>query len=272
VESPAAVLGLVLVELGVGAIVLMWVAPTWNAVRHGFEILVGSTAALATLGAWAALRGPLRPLADGSARLALALTLATALLAAASVAALLARRPPLGRVIGLASAATGVAALVPLGLLRASTGVGAPVVGIIELATGAFFLGAVWDGMLLGHWYLVEKRLSNRYMVWMAWVTVGAVVAGLVSVLLSATDPAPCAGLTQAAGEACRLTYSPILSVGSLTVIFGAGLVTLVGMTAGFNVKLAREGGRSIQAATGMAYLAVIMAPAAEFAAKLRYY
>jgi hypothetical protein len=50
----------------------------------------------------------------------------------------------------------------------------------------------------------------------------------------------------------------------------GAG--DLIALIAGFNVKLAREGGRSIQASTGMFYLAVILAPAVEFAAKVRFF
>jgi len=48
--------------------------------------------------------------------------------------------------------------------------------------------------------------------------------------------------------------------------------LALVALIAGFNVKLAHEGGRSIQASTGMFYLAVILAPAAEFAAKVRFF
>jgi hypothetical protein len=133
-------------------------------------------------------------------------------------------------------------------------------------------MGAIWVGMILGHWYLVERRLSNRYMVWMAWVNVGAVVAGLGSVLLSARNSVPCAGLTGAAFEACARQFSPVLLIGSMTIILGLGVLSLVALISGFNVKLAREGGRSIQASTGMFYLAVILAPAVEFAAKVRYF
>ncbi|MBW3621659.1 MAG: hypothetical protein KY461_15555, partial [Actinobacteria bacterium] len=136
----------------------------------------------------------------------------------------------------------------------------------------AFLLGAIWDGMVLGHWYLVERRLSNRYMVWIAWANAAAVLAGYVSVALSARHPVPCAGLTGGELEACALTFSPILTIGSMTIIMGAGVLALIAIIAGFNIKLAREGGRSIQASTGMFYLAVILAPAAEFAAKVRFF
>jgi uncharacterized membrane protein YidH (DUF202 family) len=114
--------------------------------------------------------------------------------------------------------------------------------------------------MILGHWYLVERRLSNRYMVWMAWANVGAVLAGLGSVLLSARNAVPCAGLTDAALEACTRQFSPVLLIGSMTIVLGLGVLALVALISGFNVRLAREGGRSIQASTGMFYLAVILA------------
>ena len=39
---------------------------------------------------------------------------------------------------------------------------GRPALGALALATGALFLGATVDGLLLGHWYLVDRRLSNR--------------------------------------------------------------------------------------------------------------
>jgi hypothetical protein len=133
-------------------------------------------------------------------------------------------------------------------------------------------MGAIWVGMILGHWYLVERRLSNRYMVWIAWVNVGAIAAGLGSVLLSGRNTAPCMNLTGAAFEQCVRMFSPILRIGAMTVILGLGVLALLALIAGFNVKLAKEGGRSIQASTGMFYLAVILAPAVEFAAKVRYF
>jgi tellurite resistance protein TehA-like permease len=67
-------------------------------------------------------------------------------------------------------------------------------------------------------------------------------------------------------------TFSPVLRIGSMTIVLGLGVLALIALIAGFNVKLAREGGRSIQASTGMFYLAVILAPAAEFAAKVRFF
>jgi hypothetical protein len=281
VDVPAAVLAIVLAETAVGGLVFLWFAPTWGAVRHGYEILLGTTLALMAWGAWGALRTPLATTVERSPDLAGPAgqletgLLVTTIVAALSVVALVARAPAVGRWLGVGATALGLATFLPLAALRAERlgdGGAAVGLGVLELVAGAILLGAIWDGMVLGHWYLVERRLSNRYMIWMAWVNVGAVVAGLVSVALSARNPVPCAGLTGAELQGCALTFSPILTIGSMTIIMGVGVLALIAIISGFNVKLAREGGRSIQASTGMFYLAVILAPAAEFAAKVRFF
>lgn len=278
---PAAVLAVVLAEVAVGGLAILWASPTWRAVRHGYEILLGSTLALMALGAWASLRTPLDTVIE-SATTDTTLHAATwtgrglaavATLAGLSAVLLLIRQAMAGRIVGIVSAVVGVLTLVPLALLRTATdSPGGFPQGLIELLLGAFFLGAVWDGLILGHWYLVERRLSKSYMEWMARVNIAAVIAGALAVLLSARNPVPCAGLTGRDLELCALTFSPLLSIGSTTLLMGFGVVALVAIIAGFNYKLAQEGGRSIQAATGMFYLAVILAPAAEFAAKVRFF
>ena len=97
--------------------------------------------------------------------------------------------------------------------------------------------------MILGHWYLVKKRLSNKYMVWIAWANVAAVVAGLIAVGLSA-QPVPCAGLDAdgAAAEACAFSFSPLLAVGPMTLLIGFGVLFIIAVIAYFNVRLANEG------------------------------
>ncbi len=286
-DAPAAVLALVLATTAVGSSALLWAAPTWGAVRHGYEILTGATVVLLAWGAWAAFAAPVRTLEGtgelGSGELARTLLLALAVLTALAAVALAVKVPPLvARVLGLAATVAGLAAFVPLAAVRAGLAVGRtdgalPIgevaLGVVELLAGAVLMGAIWVGMILGHWYLVERRLTNRYMVQIAWVNVAAVGAGLVSVLLSARNPAPCADL--AAGPAfqqCAQTFSPILRIGSMTIILGLGVLAIIALISAFNVKLAREGGRSIQASTGMFYLAVILAPAVEFAAKVRFF
>jgi hypothetical protein len=278
VEAPAAVLALVLAMTAVGSSVLLWFAPTYGAVRQGYEVLTGASVALLAWGAWASLRAPVATLggtpqaADG--QLALQLLLALTVLTAVASAVRILKVPDLvARVLGGLATLAGLAAFVPIAAVRAAgEGAGGLAQGVVELLLGGFLLGAIWVGMILGHWYLVERRLSNRYMVWIAWANVGAVVAGVASVLLSSRNPIPCEGLAGSAFETCVRTFSPVLRIGSMTIVLGLGVLALLALIAGFNVKLAKEGGRSIQASTGMFYLAVILAPAAEFAAKVRFF
>ncbi|MCC5948461.1 MAG: hypothetical protein JJT89_08395 [Nitriliruptoraceae bacterium] len=275
--SPAAVLALVLAMTAVGSSGLLWLAPTFGALRHGYEMLTGVSVALLAWAASASLSTPVSTLsgdAAASGSLARTLLLVSAGLTAAGVVALVAKLPSiLARLLGIAATLAGLAAFVPLAAVRTDRGgAGGTVQGVIELTLGSVLMGAIWVGMILGHWYLVERRLSNRYMVWIAWANVGALVAGLASVLLSGRNPAPCEGLVEEAFERCALTFAPVLRIGSMTIILGLGVLALLALIAGFNVKLAKEGGRSIQASTGMFYLAVILAPAVEFAAKVRFF
>ncbi|MEX0868583.1 MAG: hypothetical protein WD011_02830, partial [Nitriliruptoraceae bacterium] len=195
--AASAVFALVLLMTAVGSSALLWLAPTFGAVRHGYELLTGATVVLLAWGGWSALAAPLDSLTDAGAiaaggRLG---TLVVVMIVAtvAAIAALFLRVPAIvARVLGVAATFAGIAAFHPLAVIR---DVGSParglVAGIAELAAGSLFLGAIWVGMILGHWYLVERRLSNRYMVFIAWTNVAAVVAGLVSLLLSARNPVP---------------------------------------------------------------------------------
>ena len=115
------------------------------------------------------------------------------------------------------------------------------------------------DGLLLGHWYLVDRRLSNRPIAALATWLVAGVAAALVS-----------AALGGARGSAVDQSLSPLLAFPNLTVYLAIGLVLLCGLMASFIRVLVK--GNSIQAATGMFYLAVIMALAAEFAAKVYFF
>jgi hypothetical protein len=276
--TPAAVLALVLAMTAVGTSVLVWSVPTFGRVRAGFELLVGSTVVLLGWAAAAAFRGPIVSVLEldpgSTVSWTRPLLLGMVVLNGSAVLLRVVRLTPLvPRVLGIAGTAAGLAALWPLAVLRAEGGgAGGVGQGVVELLLGTTLLGSIWFGMLLGHWYLVERRLSNRPMVIVAWLNVAAIGAGLVSVLLSWRNPVPCAGLDAAAFQQCSLLFAPILRIGSMTIVLGLGVLSLLALIAGFNIKLAREGGRSIQAATGMFYLAVILAPAVEFAAKVRFF
>ena len=269
-DAPAAITALVLLEMGVGGLVLTWLAPTFGAVRRGYELLLGSSVLLMIWAARAAIATPLdllREADDATAAMRTAadrfelVVLVALVVGAVALAGRAAGLELPARLLGVAASLVGVASFVPLAQLQVALNDGVLWLGVLEIALGAVLLGGVWAGMILGHWYLVERRLSNRYMVWIAWLNVGAVGAGLAAILLSLNHAAPEFG-----------RFSPLLSIGNTTLMLGLGTLALVALIAGFNVKLANEGGRSIQASTGMFYLAVILAPAAEFAAKVRYF
>ncbi|MPZ89217.1 MAG: hypothetical protein GEU81_14350 [Nitriliruptorales bacterium] len=269
-------MSVILLETAVGGSIVLWASGVWGAVRRGFFLLVGVAVALCALGAWlltadlvraasgesvvaqgfaepilAALAGP------AGSRALLGLGVFTGLLALWQIL-LIARQESPARMVGLVASVAGVTALVLFGFLRP------PTVGqaIAELALGSVFLGSTLFGLLLGHWYLVERRLSKVYMIRGAWWYIAGVLAAVAAVALSATNPAqaPAAG------------FNPLLAIPSFTLLLGGGLVAICALIAGFVWKLAQEGGRSIQAATGMFYLAVLMAFSAEMSTKVRFF
>lgn len=250
VTGSAGVMSVILLETAVGGAAVMWAGGVWGVVRRGFFLLVGFFLVLCAAGAWAIVGTQ-----AGAASTALAVF--TVLLVVWQLL-LVTGQQRASRWVGLIAAVAGVAALPFFAGLRDA----AIVRGIAELVLGSAFLGSAFYGLLLGHWYLVERRLSNRYMIhsarWFAAGTVGAIGAAA----LSAMNPIP-ADTTQ---------FSPFLQTENFTVLLAGGLVAICVIIAGFLIKLANEGGRSIQAATGYFYLAVIMAFSAELASKFRFF
>jgi hypothetical protein len=280
-QGPAPVLAVVLFEIALGSLALLWVAPLWGVVRPGFFKLVGATVVACALLAFAAGRTELEAAgADGRAAARWLGAFALAVLAwqvllyanrgsgglkseaptrAAGGHAQPSGSPPVNkrsvaRWAGVAAVLPGLAVVWPLAALS-----GRPLGGTVALLTGALFLGATTDGLLLGHWYLVDRRLSNRPILALAtWLIVG-VAAALVS-----------ASLGGERGGRIDQSLSPLLAFPNLTVWLAVGLVLVCALLAGFIRVLVRGG--SIQAATGMFYLAVVMALAAEFAAKVYFF
>jgi hypothetical protein len=284
-------MAVLLFETALGGLALLWLTPLWGVVRPGFFKLVGAVLVPCAALAW--FTGSSAHAADsalGSTTYSAATApaaaggSAVALLGAFTVIALAwyaliwfgwaptpAARPrgadaqpappARGGARGRAARWLGVAALVPgvwAGWLLAEAS-GRPLEGAVALLTGALFLGATVDGLLLGHWYLVDRRLTNRPIAVLAtWLLVG-VGAALVSALLGGDR-----------GTTMSRTLSPLLAVPNLTVWLAAGFAIVVGLLAWF-IRLLVRGG-SIQAATGMFYLAVVMALAAEFSAKVYFF
>ncbi len=157
--------------------------------------------------------------------------------------------------------AAGLAGLTLAAVARPSPLLGVGWTALASLAS-ALALGTSTVALLLGHWYLVERRLPGVHMVRGAWWYAAGVVAAAGAAALSAGNPGP---------EAAT-GFSPVLAVPGFSVWLAGGLVAVCALIAGFVWRLAREGGRSIQAATGMFYLAVIMAFSAEMSAKLGFF
>jgi hypothetical protein len=256
--GPLGVMSVLLLETAVGGSLVLWASGVWGAVRRGFFLLTGATTALCALGAWEVARLELPRVASPVAGPALS---GFALLSALTVlwlVVLVSQRPGAARLMGLAATAVGVVVLGLVGAVR-----GRPVTrGILELALGALFLGSAVYGLLLGHWYLVERRLDAIHMVRSSRWYVAGVLAAVGAVALAAGAP------PAAAPEA----FSPLLGIPGFNAVLAGGLVAVCALIAGCVWKLAREGGRSIQAATGMYYLGVLMAFSAELSAKIGFF
>jgi hypothetical protein len=250
-------MALVLAETAVGGLLVLWVTPTWGVLRTGFFKLTGAVLAACAVLGWLSASGPLRA-ATGDAH-----TVAYRLLAAFAIAVVLwqvltwFRAPAAGRVVGVAAVPLGFAALISLAVLPEAAH--STWIGVVQVLAGALFLGAVTDGLLLGHWYLVDKRASREPLRRMAQLLLGGSVTAIVATILGGGG-----------GGSTNANFSPLLGAGALTVALAVGLAALCVMIAFFIRAMVKED--SIQAATGFFYLAVIMALAAEFAAKVRFY
>lgn len=251
-------MSVILLEAAVGGSVVLWASGVWGAVRRGFFVLTGVTLALCAAGAWLIVRSEPAAASPSGARAALALSVLT-WLCTVWIVLLRIRRQGLAQAVGLVASVAGLVALPLFAQLRHRM----VLVGVAELAFGALFLGSTLYGLLLGHWYLVERRLDPRHMIRGAWWYIAGVAGAVGAAGLSALDPAP---------PTTGTAFSPLLAVPGFTVLLAAGLVTICALIAGFVWRLAHEGGRSIQAATGYFYLAVIMAFSAELATKYRFF
>ncbi len=247
-------LALVLAETAVGGSLFLWLAPLWGRVREGFFTLTAAIlAALALAAGGAAASGRVA----GASPAPQLLMLALGVLLALSAIANLARQRTIARVLGLLSAGVGVAGLgmlVPLS--DASTALAA-----FQLAAGAAFMGAVMDGLLLGHWYLVDRRLSRDPINLFAVALLVSVAVETVAVALQGF------GAVESSGS-----FSSLLGAAGVASYLAIGMVLATALVA-VMIRLTLRGERAsaVQAATGFFYLAVIFAVAGEFAAKIRF-
>jgi len=139
---------------------------------------------------------------------------------------------PIAGLVAIAGAASFIGGDYPLALAR--------------LATGALFLGAVFDAMLLGHWYLVQPGLARDpikelvivvAVLWPLELAVFLVPTGMVSVLTGSIDDG----------------YGGL--IGWMWVVASLTTIGLVGATW---LALKERAYSAVMAATGLLYLAIL--------------
>jgi hypothetical protein len=254
-KGPSGVMALVLAETAVGGTALLWLAGLWGSVKRGFFVLVTSVtlgcALLATLAASAGGND-----AGAAGRAAVRLGAATSIVLALSLGSLVLRKSEPGRLFGLVAALEGAGLLVAL----ARTVPASLPVAVSVVVAGAAFMGAVTDGLLLGHWYLVDRRLPRDHIQRLALLLLVAVAVETAAVAISGFGVS---GLP--AG------FNLFLGIGGVATWVALGMVLATALVAVLIVITLRgTQSRAVQAATGFFYLAVITAFAAEMAAKVR--
>jgi hypothetical protein len=249
-------MALVLAETVAGATAFLWLTPLWHEVKRGYFKLSGAILAALSLAGWfAADAGHVADDAAGvwSVRLALA----TFVVALGFTILLFARRETLARLAGLVSVPVSAAMLFAL----AATAREAYALALFQLFAGAAFLGSVLDGLLLGHWYLTDRRLARAPIDRFTAIMLVSIVAEAAAVI---------AGGFGAVGSTASI--NPLLTAGALAPWIALGMVGTTALI-GTLVKATLRGTRAsaVQSATGFFYLAVVTAFTAEVAVKVRF-
>ncbi len=255
-NGPAGAMALVLGETVAGAAACVFLTPLWGEVKRGFFKLTGAVLAVLAIAAWRSVDAGLVGRGD-TGLWSLRLSLAFAAITLAWTLLLFLRAPAPARVIGILSVPLAVAMLVAM----AGTADRSPTVGFLQLLAGAAFLGAVTDGLLLGHWYLTDRGLSRTPIDRFTLFLLVAVALEAAAVIAGGFGP------TKASSE-----FNPLLTSAGLAPWIALGMVVATGLLAVL-IRATLKGSRAsaVQAATGFFYLAVITAFTAELAAKVRF-
>jgi len=253
----------VLAETAAGGAAFLFLTPLWGEVRRGFFYLTGAVVLVLAAGAAGSAGAALDPAAGAGGRLALVLALALAGATLAWLVLMMFKLRAVARVLGVASVALAVAML--LAFARTADESGA--LAAFQLLAGAVFTGAVLDGLLLGHWYLTDRKLPRGPINRMAWALIGSVAIEAAAVLAGGFG-----GFGGASAASGNGSLSPIFTVAGVSSWIAIGMVGTTGLIAAF-IKLTLRGERpsAVQSATGFFYLAVITAFTAELAAKVRF-
>src|SRR5919198_4661034 len=254
-------MALVLAETAAGGAGFLFVTPLWGEVRRGFFYLTGIVVLVLAASSAGAAIGAYDPATASKGRLAVTLAL---ILAGATLVWLILMRLRLqeaGRFVGLATVPLAVVMLVAF----ARTTDESLALSLFQLLAGAVFTGAVLDGLLLGHWYLTDRRLTRGPINRMAWLLIASVVLETAAVIAGAI------GAPSRPGRAST-SINPLLTVAGSATWIAVGMVACTGLIAAF-IRITLRGTRptAVQSATGFFYLAVITAFTAELAAKVRF-
>lgn len=232
----------VLLQWATGGLFFLWFTTRSHAVGRGYGWLIRGTYAAIAAGAVASAYAiGWVPVRDVSAVLVAVVTVCT-------IRRSNTRWDVVAPLVGL----VGVVA----GALDAATGTADTVVSLLRVVIGTFFLGAVSDAMLLGHWYLVQpglpRKILNELVVVVRWILPLEVVTmllptGMFSVLRGSVDDG-WGGMLGWFWLACVVTTAALIEV---------------------TIRALRERSYSaVMAATGLMYLAILTAFGADLVAR----
>jgi hypothetical protein len=252
----AGVMAVVLAEAVAGATLLLWLSPLWTEVKRGFFKLLGAILTVLAILAWLSVEAAVvgRFSSGGALR---ATTIAAAVATALWTVLLFARQPAASRVVGMLSVLAWLAVLVWMG----GAGRQSYALALFQLMAGATLLGAATDGLLLGHWYLTDRKLPRGPIDRATTVLLASVVVAAIAVIS--------AGFS---GVETTASINPLLTVGALAPWIALGMVGATALIAVL-VKAVLKGERAsaVQSATGFYYLAVVTSFTAEVAVKTRF-
>jgi len=252
-NGAGAVLALVLIEWTAGwAAIAAW-SQSWKVVRRGhFRITAWIVAVVAALAIGANVSA-IEPLPDPG--LQPITVVALAVLAGTFAAAQYVRGDVVGVITG---SVAGLVGAVALGLSARHVNGWSDVLAAAALISGALLLGAVTNGMMLGHWYLNQPGLKT-------WALGRLTDLCLIAVALSAVIGIIAYGELSGASTEGAVLGIPGFGE-SFSVIFffvWLSMLALTGAVAWGARRCVQI--RSIQSATGLLYVAILSAGVAEF-------
>ncbi len=223
-----------LLQWSTGGLFFLWFTTRRHEIGRGYGWLIRTTYLVIAAGAVAAgIATDVLPVREVSAAAVAVVSLATIM-----------RRDVRLDIVAPAIGLAGVVA----GALDAAVGAGDTAVSLLRVVIGTFFLGAVSDAMLLGHWYLVQpglpRKILNELVVTVRWllpfqVVVMLLPTGMLSVLAGSVDDG-WGGMLGWFWLACAVTTAILIEV---------------------TIRALKERSYSaVMAATGLMYLAILTA------------